>query len=159
MLPSAIALSRVRARCTRGAAPEEADRTVPTVPATVAPRAACSSAPVASLPLITRPDRLQLLSPSPPLPVLSPRSNLVRTSLSHRASRLPVISPTFPTHLPLASLCLPNISPTRIPPTHLPLASLTFPARSLAQIPPGLAGSESENSYTSRMGMSKEYKK
>lgn len=26
-------------------------------------------------------------------------------------------------------------------------------------IPPGLAGSESENSYTSRMGMSKEYKK
>ena len=27
------------------------------------------------------------------------------------------------------------------------------------QIPPGLAGSESENSYTNRMGMSKDYKK
>ena len=46
------------------------------------------------------------------------------------------------------------------PPSHPPLTSpLTSPLAFLAQIPPGLAGSESENSYTSRMGMSKEYKK
>ena len=32
------------------------------------------------------------------------------------------------------------------------------PSLTSNQIPPGLAGSESENSYTNRMGMSKDYK-
>ena len=62
--------------------------------------------------------------------------------------------------------------PTRCPRTHrflfrhtqtrLPVASRNSnpnPNPTSIQIPPGLAGSESENSYTNRMGMSKDYKK
>ena len=63
------------------------------------------------------------------------RGELTRTRCRSPPSRLRLKSP-----------------PARRPPSHLPPATR-------AQIPPGLAGSESENSYTSRMGMSKEYKK
>ena len=78
----------------------------------------------------TRPSRTPLLS-SPPKTL---------SHVSHFSCRSP------PSRLRLKSL------PARRPPSHLPPATR-------AQIPPGLAGSESENSYTSRMGMSKEYKK
>ena len=69
-----------------------------------------------------------------------------------------------PTLLLLGALLQPSHTPLTSPtPRHV----LLTPRHALAshrpilfaQIPPGLAGSESENSYTSRMGLSSDYKK